>query len=172
MRGMIAAFDVHYVEDKYAMAAAVLFQTYSDAEAAREYLSRIYGVLPYVSGQFYRRELPCILQLLEQFNETPDEIVIDGYVMLGDRPGLGWHLFESLAGRFPLSVWQNRNTKAHRESRSYGEAAHRPLYVTSAGVDPSVASDRIRAMHGAHRVPTLLRRVDVLARQEVHSSVL
>jgi len=29
-----------------------------------------------------------------------------------------------------------------------------PLYVTSAGMDPQKASERIRTMHGAHRIPT------------------
>ncbi len=169
---MIAAFDVHYVGDKYAMAAAVLFQTYSAAEAAREYLRPIYGPLPYVSGQFYRRELPCILQLLEQFNETPDEIVIDGYVMLGDRPGLGWHLYESFTRQIPVIGVAKSKHKRSSGIEVLRGGSTRPLYVTSAGVDPSVASDRIRAMHGAHRLPTLLRRVDVLARQGVCSSVL
>ena len=28
--------------------------------------------------------------------------MIDGYVMLGDRPGLGQHLFESFGGRIPV----------------------------------------------------------------------
>lgn len=95
-------FDVHYFGDEYASAAAVLFQRYRDAETAGEYAGLIYGVSRYVSGQFYRRELPCILRLLEQFDETPDEMVIDGYVMLGDRPGLGQYLFESFAGQIPV----------------------------------------------------------------------
>ncbi|MBN1843541.1 MAG: endonuclease V, partial [Deltaproteobacteria bacterium] len=41
-----------------------------------------------------------------------------------------------------------------------------PLYVTSAGVDLQKASEKIRTMHGAHRIPTLLKRVDLLAREK------
>ncbi len=165
-------FDVHYFGDEYASAAAVLFQRYRDAETAGEYAGLIYGVSRYVSGQFYRRELPCILRLLEQFNETPDEMVIDGYVMLGDRPGLGQYLFESFAGQIPVvGVAKSKHRKSSAIEVLRGGSI-RPLYVTSAGVDPYAASDKIRAMHVAHRVPTLLRRVDVLARRGVGSPAL
>jgi hypothetical protein len=34
---MIAAFDVHYLEDGFASAAAVLFSDYTDAESAAVY---------------------------------------------------------------------------------------------------------------------------------------
>jgi deoxyribonuclease V len=167
MRLMIAAFDVHYFGDECASAAAVLFHEYPDAEAAGECAGLIHGVSRYVSGQFYRRELPCILRLLEQFHETPREMVIDGYVMLGDRPGLGHYLFESFAGKIPVvgvAKSKYRNSSGIEILRG---GSNRPLYVTSAGVDPHTASERIRAMHGAHRVPTMLKRVDLLARRGI-----
>lgn len=43
-------------------------------------------------------------------------------------------------------------------------SATRPLYVTAAGMDPEMAAGRVRAMHGPHRVPTLLKEVDRLSR--------
>ena len=48
-------------------------------------------------GQFYKRELPCILELLKQVNPLPNYIVIDGYVYLGgdEKPGLGKHRITS-----------------------------------------------------------------------------
>jgi deoxyribonuclease V len=39
-----------------------------------------------------------------------------------------------------------------------------PLFVTAVGVAPEEVAERVRSMHGAHRVPTLLKRVDRLAR--------
>ena len=45
-----------------------------------------------------------------------------------------------------------------------GDSA-RPLYVTAAGLDPQLAARHLAAMHGPHRLPTLLKRVDTLARQ-------
>lgn len=161
---MIAAFDVHYSGDDTASAAAVLFHEYSDAESAAEHTAPMRGVAQYVPGEFYRRELPCILKLLEQFEAAPEEIVIDGYVTLGERPGLGQHLFGSLGGTIPvIGVAKSRYRNASGIEILRGRS-RRPLYVTSAGIDPLLASERIRAMHGAYRVPTLLRRVDLLAR--------
>jgi deoxyribonuclease V len=40
-----------------------------------------------------------------------------------------------------------------------------PLFVTAVGVDAAEAVRDIKRMHGAHRVPTLLRLVDRLARR-------
>lgn len=37
----------------------------------------------------------------------------------------------------------------------------------AAGTDPAAAAEKIRAMHGPHRVPALLKRVDLLARGAV-----
>jgi deoxyribonuclease V len=161
---MIAAFDVRYLEDGRASAAAVLFHACTDAKPAVEYGSLADGVSPYIPGQFYRRELPCILGLLEQFHEAPDEMVVDGYVLLGDRPGLGHYLFESFHGQIPvIGVAKSRYRGAYGAEIFRG-GSKRPLYVTSAGVNPRHAAERIGSMHGAHRVPTLLKRVDLLAR--------
>ena len=91
----IAAFDVHYSEDGRASAAAVLFSDYRDTEPAAVYTQCLPGAADYIPGEFYRRELPCILALIQQINEAPDEMIVDGYVMLGNRPGLGQHLYGS-----------------------------------------------------------------------------
>ena len=162
---MIAAFDVHYFGDDQASAGAVLFHRYTDAEAAAEYVVIVSGVSQYVPGQFYRRELPCILKLLERMDEALDEMVIDGYVTLGDSPGLGQHLFEHFGGRIPVVGVAKSRYRGSSGTEVLRGRSERPLYVTSAGIARPLASERIKAMHGAHRVPTLLRRVDQLARQ-------
>jgi deoxyribonuclease V len=167
---MIAAFDVHYLRDERASAAAVLFHNYTDAESAMEFVGLTDGVSPYIPGQFYRRELPCILSLLEQFDQAPDEMLIDGYVMLGDRPGLGQHLFESFSGKIPVIGVAKSKYRSSSGVEVFRGGSKRPLYVTSAGVDPHEASERIRLMHGAHRVPALLKRVDLLARGKIRCS--
>jgi deoxyribonuclease V len=168
---MIAAFDVHYLENGYASAAAVLFSDYRDAEPAAVYTQFLPGAADYIPGEFYRRELPCILTLLRQFNEVPDEMVIDGYVMLGDRPGLGQHLFNWFDGKIPVvGVAKSKFEGAGGIEVFRGGSMH-PLYVTSAGVDLQKASERIRTMHGAHRIPMLLKRVDVLAREQARQFI-
>lgn len=163
---MIAAFDVHYLENGCASAAAVLFSDYSDAEPIAVYTQLLPGAADYIPGEFYKRELPCILTLLRQIKEVPDEMVIDGYVMLGNRPGLGQHLFNSFNGKIPvIGVAKSKFEGASGTEVFRGGSIH-PLYVTSAGINLQKASERIRKMHGAHRIPTLLKQVDLLAREK------
>ena len=92
---MIAAFDVHYLENRCA-AAAILFSDYSDAEPAATYTQLLPRAADYIPGEFFRRELPCILTLLTHITQALDEMIVDGYVMLGNKPGLGMYLFKSL----------------------------------------------------------------------------
>jgi deoxyribonuclease V len=40
----------------------------------------------------------------------------------------------------------------------------RPVFVTARGMDVAEAARLVAAMHGPHRIPTLLGRVDRLAR--------
>jgi deoxyribonuclease V len=164
---MIAAFDVQYFADGRASAGAVLFHKYTDSEPALEYVGLTDGVTHYIPGQFYRRELPCILRVLDQFNETPEEMLIDGYVVLGDRPGLGLHLFEFFAGKTRVIGVAKSKYRDSFGVEVFRGKSKRPLYVTSAGVDPHTAAEKIKVMHGPHRVPALLKRVDLLARGKV-----
>ena len=162
----IAAFDVHYLKNGCASAAAVLFCDYRDAEPTAVYTQFLPGAADYIPGEFYKRELPCILTLLGRIDEVPDEMVVDGYVMLGDRPGLGQHLFNWFDGKIPVvGVAKSKYKGAGGVEVFRGGSIH-PLYVTSAGVNLKKASERIRTMHGVHRIPTLLKRVDVLAREQ------
>ena len=62
---MIAALDVHYDEiESSALAAAVVFQNWEDEEPLQEYTVRCNGIAAYVPGQFFQRELPCLLAVL------------------------------------------------------------------------------------------------------------
>jgi deoxyribonuclease V len=161
---MIAAFDVHYLEDDFASAAAVLFSDYRDAEPFITYTQSLPRPTPYIPGQFYRRELPCILTLLEQIKDPPDEIVVDAYVMLGNKPGLGRILYNHLKGNVPVIGVAKSRFEGSSPSEVYRGSSKNPLYITSAGIDIQSASERIRMMHGPFRVPTLLKRVDLLSR--------
>lgn len=164
---MIAAFDVQYFEDVCASAAAVLFSDYRDAEPAAEYTRFLTSTAAYQPGEFYKRELPCILRLLAQVEETLDEVVIDGYVKLGNRPGLGQHLFDIFDGRIPVIGVAKTKFKGASGAWVLRGKSRQPLYVTAAGADLQEASERIRTMHGNYRIPTLLKRVDCLAREKL-----
>jgi len=163
---MIAAFDVYYLENGCASAAAVLFSNYSDAEPTTVYTQFMSGAADYLPGEFYRRELPCILKLIEQINENLDELIIDGYVMLWEKPGLGQHLYNSLNGKIPVIGIAKSKFKGSKGVKVFRGNSKKPLYITSAGIDLQEACERIKTMHGDHRIPTLLKRVDLLAREK------
>lgn len=100
---MIAALDVHYDEAALTgKAAAVLFASWEDFEPYKEYSVVRRGIEAYVPGEFFKRELPCLLKVLADIPEPLDVIVVDGYVSLGGRPGLGLHLWESLDRKVPV----------------------------------------------------------------------
>jgi deoxyribonuclease V len=163
---MLLALDVHYDHDR-AIAAAVAFDDWTAAAATRCYISHVDGVADYASGAFYRRELPCLLQLLNEHALTPTHLVIDGYVDLdtSGRPGLGRHLFDALAGQVAIvGVAKTAFAGIGAESAILRGGSARPLYVTAAGVDLAWAKARIVSMNGPHRIPTLLKRADQLCR--------
>lgn len=163
---MIAAIDVHYT-DRLAGVGCILFHQWGDDTPAAEQSMRMETQDDYVPGEFYRRELPCLLAILDVLDDCPDCILIDGYVWLGsDRPGLGEHLRRALGGQ-PCVVGVAKEPFAGNDC---AEAVHRgssrrPLFVTASGIPPSDAASLVAGMHGAFRLPTLLKHVDRLSRR-------
>jgi deoxyribonuclease V len=162
---MIAALDAHY-DDRRAVgtAAAVIFSRWEDPYPAAEVTEVIQDIQPYLPGEFYRRELPGLMAVLRKIREPLDAIVIDGYVSLNEKPALGWHLFDRLSGKVPVIGVAKSPFHSARAHQVFRGKSGTPLYVTALGVDPGEAAERIRTMHGPHRIPTLLKRVDQLAR--------
>lgn len=163
---MIACFDAAY-GDVSAVVAGVLFRDWADAAPIAERTLRIEHVEPYVPGQFYRRELPCILQLLRAAAWQPRILIVDGYVSLGDKPGLGAHLHDAVGG-IVIGVAKTRFGDAGLPLLR--GASKTPLYVTAAGMDAAEAAAHIKEMHGASRIPTMLKRADSLARTPPRSA--
>lgn len=162
---LIAALDVDY-RDPGAVAAGVWFRGWSAPEVETELVARIEAVAEYQPGEFYRRELPCLLAVLER-GPAPDVVVVDGYVWLGPgRPGLGAHLFEALGGRtVVIGVAKTRFAGATEAVPVYRGESRSPLYVTAEGVGVTEAAGWIARMAGPYRVPEMLKRVDQLARK-------
>ena len=162
---MIIAVDVQYGES-IARAAGVSFDAWTDAkERAVKVIERAVPA-DYQPGHFYERELPCILPLVRAFLDEGaiEAVVIDGYVDVGvDRPGLGRRLFDALDRGMPvIGVAKNEFVGAPGAALLRGESKS-PLWVTStADLDHAVRA--IASMSGEHRIPTLLKRVDRLAR--------
>jgi len=164
---MILAVDVDYRNDK-AIVAGVSFNHWSDDKPTQEWVVQVASPAVYVSGQFYRRELPCILALLKQIDAVPEVIIIDGYVYLGDekKPGLGQYLFEALHGdTVVIGVAKKRFKNTAEQVALYRGQSKRPLYVTATGIAEDAARQLIAGMVGRHRIPLLLKRADQLCRQ-------
>lgn len=158
---MILAVDVDYRAEGGAVAAGVAFGDWADARPERVLVRRIASVQPYRPGAFYERELPCILALLEEV--APTTIVVDGYVWLGAEgaPGLGAHVFAALDACVPVvGVAKTWFARTPPETELLRGQSQKPLYVTAAGMALAEAKERIRAMHGAFRIPTLLALAD------------
>lgn len=163
------AIDVDYRDDT-AHIAGVAFSGWQDAEPSAIFTSTLSDIEAYEPGSFFRRELPCILKLLEEHELTPACIVIDGFVYLDgeSEAGLGKHLYDALSPKSAIIGVAKRpfkNTPVSCELNR-GESS-KPLYVTSIGNTTDDARGRIASMHGEFRIPTLLKQADRICRGSV-----
>jgi len=162
---VIVALDVDYRDDAV-VAACVGFDAWTDVQSQLELVVRSDAPpAPYEPGRFYLRELPHLNSVLSLLAQPPELVIVDGYTWLApDRPGLGVHLYESL-GRAIAVVGVAKTSFAGATAIEVlrGTSA-RPLYVTAIGTDAQAAADAVRTMNGEHRIPSLLLRVDHLAR--------
>jgi len=160
---VIVATDVHYDDaNDQAFAAAVCFDAWTDSAPTFERTRRVEGLRPYRPGSFYERELPCLLAALDGLDA--DLIIVDGHAVLDGRPGLGGHLHAALD--VPV-------VGVAKASFSNGEAlpllrgrSERPLWVSAVGLSHERARQLVGSMAGPHRIPTLLKRADALARAQ------
>lgn len=163
---MILAIDAYYVANK-ANVVGVLFDEWTQCEPSKMVSVVVDGVADYEPGSFYKRELPCILELLkvvEDYSITC--IVVDGYVLLNDegKKGLGYYLYEALEGSMPIIGVAKSYFVDNNSIEVYRGDSKKPLYVTSIGIDQADAAEYIEAMHGKFRMPTLLKLLDTETR--------
>ncbi len=162
---MIACLDVAY-SDAAAYSAGLIFRNWKDANALEERLVQLSDVEEYEPGQFFRRELPCLLAVLKVLPAV-EVVIIDGYVWLGDgnKSGLGAHLYRALGEHTSVvGVAKTKFKGADSASEVIRGRSTRPLFITAAGMGQERAAEHIRSMHGLYRIPTLLKRVDNLCR--------
>ncbi|GAA4330140.1 endonuclease V [Flaviaesturariibacter amylovorans] len=166
---MIVAVDVHYRESG-AKFVAMMFDGWQDDAARCVYTKRMEHVAPYEPGAFYKRELPCILALLDEIPaRSYQAVVIDGFVQLeSDRPGLGAHLYAALHSSFPvIGVAKTRFEGCEEVALPLLRgSSRRPLWITAAGIDASVAAALVASMHGSDRMPRLLSELDRLTKAD------
>jgi len=166
---MILALDVHY-KAAGAKAVGVLFNWEDDfpEEVIIEYINE---VAVYVPGEFYKRELPCLLKIIEQISlDNIDAIIIDGYVYIDNDMnfGLGGRLWEALEKCVPVigvaktSFFRNKDTV--RELKR--GISNSPLYISSIGMELDASVSFIRKMKGDYRMPDILTFLDKKTKED------
>lgn len=171
---MILAIDVQYT-DNQGFIAAISFDTWDASEPNEKYETILTGIAEYNPGQFYKRELPCILQLLDEHDLNPEIIIIDGYVTLNkeNHPGLGMHLYNARNGASKIiGVAKRSYAGIDEQSKILRGNSKNPLFITSAGIDLEEAKNNISKMHGNNRIPILLKLVDRLCREKADTAAL
>lgn len=165
---MLYAIDVHYDALRAsARAALVGFEAWTSAHTKDEAVAAIASIEEYVPGEFYRRELPPLLEVLRRASYPISVLVVDGHVWLDreGRPGLGAHVHAALHGQTPVvGVAKSAFHGADLSLPVLRGNSRKALYVSAIGMDASEAVRAVASMRGEHRIPTLLRRVDQLAR--------
>lgn len=166
--GNIACFDVYYYKEhaRAARACCVVFEVVPCERVISGYCTAVETVGEYIPGEFYKRELPCLLQVYEKVAEKIDLIIVDSFVMLGNgKKGLGGHLFTALHKKIPVIGVAKSFFKGCRDYvRLYRGKSSRPLYVSSIGIDLNMSAELIKNLAGGNRIPEMLKRVDRLTR--------
>ena len=167
---MILAFDTYYFDNK-AKTVALGFSNWSDSIEKDNYSEILENIEEYKSGEFYKRELPCILSLISKIDIKKIEIIIiDGYVFVDDNSklGLGGFLYEKLNKKIPIigvaktdfiSLNKNKISLLRGKSKN-------PLFISSIGINLNEATEKIKQMSGEFRIPTLLKKLDTLTKEK------
>jgi deoxyribonuclease V len=161
----IAFTDVHYL-DSSARAACVLADGWDAPQGRAHRTVMVSPVAAYRPGAFYERELPCLLAVLAEV-PRPDFVVVDGYVFLDAEGtwGLGAHLHQALGGEVPvIGIAKTTFRGSPMAAKLPRPNGAKPLFVTAAGVPVTEALEHATRLHGAYRIPSLLKEVDRLAR--------
>jgi deoxyribonuclease V len=171
---MQLALDVHYRED-VAKIVGVLFD-WEDVQPKKIIVEYINEVSEYIPGEFYKRELPCIIEILNKVDlNTIDTIIIDGHIYVDDdlKYGLGGYVWQAVNEKIPIigvaktSFYKN---KATVQEVTRGNSA-KPLYVSSIGIDVDKALELIKNMKGDYRIPTILKELDRITKESRHNEI-
>lgn len=168
---MILAFDTYYYDGK-AKTVCLEFTEWNQSTDFKVHTEIIDNVEEYIPGEFYKRELPCILSLLNKMDlKNLEVIIVDGFVYLDDEKkyGLGGHLYEKLNKEIPIiGVAKTNFASIEKDKKSLirGESI-KPLYVTAIGIELEDAFKKVESMAGEYRMPTLLREMDRLTKENI-----
>ena len=165
---MIVVIDADYGEGEATVAG--VFAEKADSAESCGFLrlkTKIYG--EYESGQFYKRELPCVQAILEKINlASVDLVIVDGYADFGtEKTPLGKFVYE--LNRLPIIGVAKKQCQycALSNTEVFRGNSQSPLFVTSYGISHEEAKEIVRQMSGEHRLPHLIKLADACARGNI-----
>lgn len=165
------AIDASYKEDS-AYTVGVIFSSWDETEPEEIIDSTIKNPGPYIPGEFYKRELKCILELIKKINlHEYDTIIIDGFIWIkkdGElTEGLGAKLWMELKEQYPDLSIIGVAKSPFSDCINYSQPVYRgtgitPLYVQGIGnrIDNRRAASIIKRMGGSYKLPDLLKILD------------
>jgi deoxyribonuclease V len=166
---MILAFDTYYFDNK-AKTVCLEFEKWNENKNFKIHTEIIENIEEYIPGEFYKRELPCIISLLNLIDlKNIEAIIVDGFVYLDDdkKYGLGGYLYEKLNKQIPIIGVAKTNFSSiekNKKSLLRGDSI-KPLFITSIGIDLEEAFQKVASMAGEFRMPALLKELDRLTKE-------
>jgi len=162
------AFDVYYSKD-FAIVGYVLFKDEYSSIPYKTGQVQCFDIQPYVPGQFYKRELPCLLTAMAQIDERISLIYIDANVWLSrNKKGLGKYLYDSLEPKTPVigisKSFYSDETDVIVPVRRLSSI--KPLYISSIGIDLNLACEKVKQMNGKYRLPEMIKLADKESRKK------
>ena len=164
MKNLKLAIDTYYTEEN-AYTVGVFFSQWDDVEPLK-IIKRITKPVP---GEFYKRELPCIMDLLGGVDfDSLSTVIVDGFIRIEKDgvlvPGLGEHLYDEIKD-WNISIIGVAKSKFDGCEKwsvpIIRKAGSKPLYVQGIGrYTDEMAASLIKGMSGPNKLPTLLHLLD------------
>lgn len=167
----ILAIDVKYYDKEYKI-CGVLFHKWEDKEPDKILTLKVHkSPNEYIPGQFYKRELPAIMEFLNHYKLHPNWLIVDGFSLLKDnngnyKDGLGNYVQHELIENNYLTnvigIAKSNFCKTNEVSYSiYRGNSKNPIYVQGTGYP-----EDIKNMYGSYRIPEMLKICDFYTKHD------
>ena len=165
---MQLAIDIYYLPNQTAKCVGVLFN-WEDKSPQKFIVTKVENVAEYIPGEFYLRELPCVLAITDLIDLTKIETaVVDGHVQLGEgKKGLGEYVYEALDKKIPVIGVAKRSYHTNKQlvKQVLRGNSSNPLHVSAIGVKLEWAAQKVAEMHGEYRIPDILKKLDQVTKE-------
>lgn len=109
---------------------------------------------------------PILMEAMSRWGVPAlDAVVMEGFVSLGENfPYVGSLLKKEMKGKVAVVCWsKHKSTGANAIQVHRGEEKALPLYLSSSK-EPNLWAELFRRMDGPNRIPTMVRRAELLTR--------